>query len=62
MFEAILAFVEANVLLTVVYVCLVTATTFAVNNLAKRVAYWRIEREDYEDFDSLTTTFSTKME
>lgn len=56
MFENILAFVEANALLTVVYVALVTATTFAVDDLAKRIADWRIEREDYEDFDSLTTT------
>lgn len=58
MFEAILAFIEANVLLTVVYVVLVTATTIAVNNLAMRIALWRIEREDedYEDFDPLTTT------
>ena len=56
MFQAILAFVEANVFLSVVYVLLVTATTFAVNNLANHIALWRIEREDYEDFDSLTTT------
>ena len=59
MFEAILAFVEANTLSTAVYFVLVTATTFAVNDLAKRIACWRIEREDteyYVDFDSLTTT------
>lgn len=59
MFEAVLAFVEANTLSTVVYFVLVTATTFAVNDLAKRIASWRIEREDseyYLDFDYLNTT------
>lgn len=56
MFEAILAFIEANALLALIYAALVTATTIAVNNLATRIACWRIEREDYEDFDSLTTT------
>ncbi len=59
MFEAILAYIQANAVLTVVYIALVTAITFAVNDLAERVARWRIEREedeDYVDFDTLNTT------
>lgn len=50
MFESAYAFVQANALLTVVYVCLLIATTAAVNSLATNLAKWRLQREDLELF------------